>query len=63
MSKIKKFNDNSVNENYNISKNEFIDEFLDRLYLNGSKEDGKYILTLSEATNAAEEIYNQFFKK
>lgn len=45
-----------------ITKEDFIDEFLDRLYINGSKEDGKYILTLKEATNAAKEIYNEFIK-
>jgi hypothetical protein len=45
-----------------VSKEEFVDEFLDRLYMNGSKEDGKYILTLPEATQAAIEIYNDFVK-
>jgi len=46
----------------NVSKSEFVDEFLDRLYMNGTKDEGKYILTLTEATNAAVEIYNQYFK-
>lgn len=46
-----------------IDLNSFIDEFLDRLYVNGSKEDGKYVLTLNEATTAATEIYNEFIKK
>ena len=50
-----------VSENKKVTKNEFIDEFLDRLYVNGTKDDGKYILTLSQATNAANEIYNEFF--
>lgn len=58
MKHIRKFNE-SVS---NISKEEFIDEFLDRLYINGSKEDGKYILTLTQATQAANEIYNEFIK-
>jgi len=44
-----------------ITKEEFIDEFLDRLYMNGTKDEGNYILTLTQATNAANEIYNQFF--
>jgi len=40
-------------------KEEFVDEFLDRIYLNGSKDDnGKYILTLQEATTVAEEMFN-----
>lgn len=57
---IKRFNESDKSDK--ITKEDFIDEFLDRLYINGSKEDGKYILTLKEATNAAKEIYNGFIK-
>ena len=46
----------------NVSESEFVDEFLDRLYMNGTKENGNYVLTLTQATNAANEIYNQYFK-
>lgn len=50
-----------LNENATLS--EFREEFLDALYLNGSKDDdGKYTLTLSEATAFATEIYNRFCK-
>ena len=54
-------NISDVSESKKITKDEFIDEFLDRLYMNGTKDDGKYILTLSQATSAANEIYNEFF--
>jgi hypothetical protein len=40
-----------------MSKKEFVDEFLDTLYLIGHKEDGKYYLTISEATLAAEQLF------
>ncbi len=43
-----------------FTKKQFIDEFMDRIYLNGSKEDGKYILTLTEAEKSASEVYNLF---
>jgi hypothetical protein len=36
---------------------EFIDEFMDCIYLSGSKDDGKYILTLSQAEQAAKDLF------
>ena len=41
-----------------LDKEKFIDEFLDRLYMNGKKDDGLYILRLSEAENAAKELFD-----
>ncbi len=41
-----------------LNKKEFIDEFMDRIYLLGTKEDGKYILTLTQAEKAASELYD-----
>ena len=35
-------NISDVSESKKITKDEFIDEFLDRLYMNGTKDDGKY---------------------
>jgi hypothetical protein len=46
-----------------ITEKQFVDEFIDRLYLNGSKEDGKYIQTLPQLECAAKEIYREFFKE
>lgn len=43
--------------------NEFVDEFLDSLYLSGTKEDGKYVLSLSQATQAAKDFYLKMFGK
>lgn len=43
-----------------MEKSEFIDNFIDRLYMCGEKDDGKYILTLKEATQAAEEMYTHY---
>lgn len=51
-----------IKEKLNVTKEEFVDEFLDRLYMNGTKENEKYILTLSQATTAANEMYDQFLK-
>lgn len=45
-----------------MEKKEFIDEFVDRIYLIGSKENGKYILTLSQAEEAASELYDVCFE-
>lgn len=56
MNYIKKFNEDA-SEASKPSKDEFIDEVLDMIYLNGTKEDGKYILTLTQATQVAKEIY------
>jgi hypothetical protein len=36
---------------------EFVDEFMDCIYLSGSKDDGKYILTLSQAEAAAKDLF------
>ncbi len=41
-----------------IDKKQFIDEFMDKIYLIGNKEDGKYILTLKQAEEAAAELYD-----
>lgn len=41
---------------------EFIDEVLDIIYLNGTKEDGKYCLTLHQAEKVAKQIYEGFIK-
>jgi len=35
---------------------QFKDDVMDSIYMNGGKEDGKYILTLEELENAATEI-------
>ncbi|MEI8007993.1 MAG: hypothetical protein WCI00_00665 [bacterium] len=40
-----------------IDQKAFIDEFMDRIYLHGTKDDGKYVLTLSQAEAAAAEFY------
>ena len=45
-----------------MEKKEFIDEFMDRIYLIGSKDNGKYILTRSQAEQAASELYDTCFK-
>lgn len=41
-----------------MEEEQFVDEFLDRIYICGSKEDDKYILTLSQATQAAKELFS-----
>lgn len=40
-----------------MDKASYVDEFLDRLYCCGHKEDGEYKLSLSEATLAAENMF------
>lgn len=46
-----------------VNKEKFIDELLDRLYINGSKEGGNFTLTLSQATTAANEVWDEFMKQ
>ncbi len=46
-----------------MEKKEFIDEFMDRIYLIGSKDNGKYILTLTQAEQVASELYDTCFEK
>jgi hypothetical protein len=66
MENVRQFNEwwQSPLDNFgkSVSRDKFIDEFLDKLYLCGHKENGNYILSLSEATDAAEQIYNEFLK-
>lgn len=45
-----------------MTKSQFIDEFMDKLYLIGTKENGFYTLTLSQAQNAASELYDTITK-
>jgi hypothetical protein len=42
-----------------IDKKQFIDDFMDKIYLIGNKEDGKYILTLKQAEEAASQLYDE----
>lgn len=55
------FNEDAGEASKQPSKDEFVDEVLDMMYLNGSKEDGKYILTLAQATQVAKEIYKYVY--
>lgn len=42
-----------------IQKDAFVDEFLDRLYINGTKDDdGRYVLTRTEAETSAKEMFD-----
>lgn len=55
-----KSNESVLNESKSVTENEFVDEFLDRLYMCGKKEDGYYILSLEEATDAAKQIFKEY---
>lgn len=41
-----------------MTKEEFIDSVIDKIYLHGTKEDGKYTLTLTQARNVSTELFN-----
>lgn len=43
-------------------RQEMVDEILDKIYLIGTKENGKYMLTLKQATEVAEEIFETMIK-
>jgi hypothetical protein len=46
-----------------MTKKEFIDELIDKIYIIGSKEDGIYTLTLKQAHKVGEEFYEKIFNK
>jgi len=48
-----------------MDEKEFIDTFLDKLYLYGDKntEDGIYSISQTEAIEAAKDLYSELIKK
>ena len=46
-----------------MDRDTFVDELLDLMYLIGDKENGSYHLTLSEAIEVADQMYNKIYKK
>ena len=44
-----------------MEKRIFVDEFIDAVYLAGTKENGEYNLTLSQAEDAAHNLYIKAF--
>lgn len=65
MKHIKKFNE-EVNSDHLWLKNdevEFADEMMERIYMNGTKDDGKYTLTLTQMEKVAKEMSNWVSKR
>lgn len=65
MNHIKKFNE-EVNGDHLWLKNdesEFTDEMMDRIYMNGTKDDGKYTLTLTQMEKVAKEMSDWVSKR
>lgn len=52
----------TVNEDVNSQKKDYVDQFLDIIYLVGTKEDGKYCLTLTQAEEACGQMYDYVTK-